>query len=51
MKINPETIKTIPEAMKELEIQIKLFINRKLYEEGHITEEMYKKAKNIFLSS
>ena len=36
-----------PEAMKKVEIELKLHINKKLFEEGHITEEMYTKAKQI----
>jgi hypothetical protein len=40
-----------PYATKELETQIKLHINEKLYEKGHITEEMYKKAKVFLLSA
>ena len=41
----------IPEAMKELEAQIMLHINQKLYEKGFITEEMYIKVKNMILTS
>ena len=42
---------TNPEAMKKLEIEIKLNINKKLYEKGHITEEMYNKAKQMIISA
>jgi uncharacterized protein YqgQ len=34
---------------KELEIEIKLHINKRLYEKGLITEEMYTRAKEIIL--
>lgn len=44
-------MKLKPEAIKKLEIQIKLDINKKLFEKGHITEEMYIKAKQIILAS
>ncbi len=37
------------EKMKALEREIMLFVNQKLYEKGHITEEMYHKAKDEFL--
>ena len=40
-----------PEAMKELEQQIKLHINNNLYQKGYITKEMYEKAKNVILAS
>ena len=40
-----------PEAINELEREIKLYINKRLYEKALITEEMYKKAKTIFLSA
>ena len=41
----------IPEAMKELETQIMLHINQRLYEKELITEEMYKRVKNMILTS
>jgi len=41
----------IPEAMKELEAQIMLHINQRLYEKELITEEMYKRVKNMILTS
>ena len=31
----------------ELETQIKLYINKRLYERGLITEELYNKAKEL----
>ena len=34
----------------EIEKEIKLHINRALYEKGIITEEMYTKAKDIILN-
>ena len=34
---------------KELEVEIKLHINKRLYELGLITEEMYTRAKEIIL--
>jgi len=39
-----------PETLKELDTQIKLHINQRLFEKGLITEEMYEKAKNIILT-
>ena len=51
MKINPEAIKIIPEAMQELETQIMLHIMQRLYEKELVTEEMYKKVKNMILTS
>ena len=36
-------------AMNALIIEIKLSINRRLFEQGHITEEMYIKAKEIII--
>ena len=36
---------------KELEIEIKLHINKRLYEIGLITEEMYNRAKELILKS
>jgi len=41
---------TKPEAIKELDTQIKLHINQRLFEKGLITEEMYEKAKNMILT-
>ena len=40
-----------PEAMKEFELQVMLHINQRLYDKGLITEEMYKKVKNVILTS
>ena len=37
------------QAVDLLEIEIKLHINRRLYEKGCITEEMYTKAKEMIL--
>ena len=39
------------DVIKEIEIQIKLHINERLFQEELITEEMYEKAKIILLSS
>lgn len=44
-------MKSKAEAMKELEIQTKLHINEVLFEKGHISEEIYKKAKMYLLSA
>lgn len=35
----------------EVDIEIKLHINQKLFEKGYITEEMYESAKIIILKS
>lgn|GEM_PF-1658239 len=45
-----ETMTIQETAMKQLETEVKLCINKQLYEEGLITEDMYIKAKNIILS-
>ena len=37
------------DAMKKVEIEIKLHINKRLFEKKHITEEMYVKAKQKIL--
>lgn len=37
--------------MKQLEKGVKLHINRELFEEGHITKEMFEKAKVLILKS
>ena len=37
------------ESMKALEVEIKLHINKRLYEVGLITEEMYSRAKEVIL--
>lgn len=34
---------------KNLEVEIKLLINLRLYEQGNITEEMYVRAKEMIL--
>lgn len=34
---------------REIDIEIKLHINKQLFEKGHITEEMYRKATIIIL--
>lgn len=39
------------EKMREVEIEIMLHINQRLYEKGHITEEMYSEFKNRVLTS
>lgn len=39
-----------PEEMKKLEIELKLHINKKLFGKGHISEEMFEKAKARILS-
>ena len=44
-------MKLKPEAIKKLEIELKLHINKKLFEKGYITEEMYIKAKQIIITS
>jgi hypothetical protein len=36
-------------AVKAAIIEIKLYINRKLYQKGALTEEMYNKAKELIL--
>ena len=34
---------------QELDVEIMLYVNRKLYDGGHITEEMFHRAKEEFL--
>ena len=41
-------LKTL-ECTRELEVEIKLHINKSLYEMGLITEKMYTRAKEIIL--
>ena len=36
-------------AMSTLVVEIKLSINRRLFEQGYITEEMYSKAKEAII--
>lgn len=36
---------------KQINLEIKLHINQRLYEKGHITEEMFEKAKEKILKS
>ena len=36
--------------LKELEVEIKLHMNKRLCEIGLITEEMYRRAKDIILN-
>ena len=36
-------------SKKEVILEIKLFVNQCLYEKGYITEEMFRKAKEIIL--
>jgi hypothetical protein len=36
-------------AMDALIVEIKLYINQKLFEKGNITKEMYSKAKDMIL--
>jgi len=35
--------------MKDFTMEIKLSINHRLFEKGHITEEMYVKAKELII--
>ena len=39
------------DKLKNVEIEIKLHINQRLYEKELITEEMYTEAKNYILTS
>ena len=36
-------------ALKSATTEIKLYVNRRLFEQGYITEEMYTKAKEIIV--
>ena len=38
-------------AMKVFETELKLLVNQRLYEKGHITEEMYIRAKELIIKS
>ena len=50
MKMNNRKMTAMKQETKgELHQAVMLFINRCLYEKGHITEEMYHKAKDEFL--
>ena len=37
------------QAMNTFLVEVKLSINHKLFEKGHITEEMYVKAKELII--
>ena len=37
--------------MQQLENEIKLLVNQRLYDKGYITSEMYSKAKSLILKS
>lgn len=37
----------ITERNKEIERELKLHINQQLFDKGHITEDMYNKAKEM----
>ena len=39
----------IDDQMRQFQTEIKLHINQQLYINGHITEEMYAKAKDMIL--
>jgi hypothetical protein len=39
------------DAIRRVEIEIKLHINKRLYEKAYITEEMYIKATQKFLEA
>jgi hypothetical protein len=39
------------DKLKDIEIEIKLHINQRLYEKGLITAEMYTEAKNYIITS
>lgn len=49
MKYNEQRTNDVHKEKKELDCEVMLFINKRLYEGGHITEEMYHKAKEEFL--
>ena len=51
MVILTETMTVNAAAMESVIIEIKLHINRKLFEKGIITEEMHTKAKEMILKS
>jgi len=36
-------------AMNVLIVEVKLSVNRRLFEQGYITEEMYNKAKELII--
>lgn len=37
------------EKRREIDMEVKLHINKRLFEKGYITEEMYQKANEIIL--
>lgn len=50
MKVNDKKVIVLDKEKKEeLNREIMLFVNKRLYEHGHITEEMYHQAKEEFL--
>lgn len=46
---NQRTLTINENALKLTIIEIKLSVNRKLYQKGVLTEEMYTKAKELIL--
>ena len=48
---NGDKLMSEKEKKSDFEMQIKLHINQNLYDAGHITEEMYTKAKEIIYRS
>ena len=39
------------ERLSEFRMELKLLVNQRLFDKGHITEEMYIKAKKIILGA
>lgn len=44
-------VAVIPEAMRDLELEVMLHINERLFQGGGITQEMRDKAKELILKS
>lgn len=48
-QVEPPLVTVNEHALKSAIIEIKLFVNRRLYEKGALTEEMYMRAKELIL--
>lgn len=45
------TLAISDEKRREIDMEVKLHINKQLFEKGYITEEMYQKANDMILKS
>lgn len=45
------TLAISDEKRREIDMEVKLHINKNIFEKGYITEEMYQKANDVILKS